>query len=144
MPARVIALHRKLPEGGVEAVDFLEAVGGRGFVGDRTFGKRTRQALLISTESLDELGFAPGELREQVAVDLPGLQAVTPGTRVRAGEVEFQIEQDCAPCTHMAAVLGEDPENFKRRASFKRGMLALVLTDGVVRVGDEVSVVGEG
>jgi MOSC domain-containing protein YiiM len=134
----VVALHLKPATGVLEPVDCLEAVGGKGFVGDRCFGKRTRQVLLVSTRWLDEFGYEPGTLREQITVDLPNLQELPAGTRLFAGPVEIEIEEDCTPCTKMAQRLGEDPENFKAKTSLKRGMLAKVITDGRIKVGDEV------
>jgi MOSC domain-containing protein YiiM len=138
----VVALHLKPAEGSLEAVDCLEAVGGKGFLGDRCFGKRHRQALLVSTRWLDEFGYQPGTLREQITVDLPELQDLAPGTRLQVGDVEIEIEQDCTPCAKMAARLGEQPENFKAKTSLKRGMLAKVRTDGRIKVGDEVRLLG--
>ena len=135
-------MHLKPAQGVLEVVDCLEAVAGKGFVGDRCFGKRTRQVLLVSTRWLDEFGYEPGTLREQITVDMPDLQELAIGSRLKIGEVELQIEQDCTPCTNMARRLGEDPENFKAKTSLKRGMLAMVKTNGRIKVGDEVRLLG--
>ena len=139
---KVVALHLKPGPDALEPAGCLEAVGGKGFLGDRTFGRRTRQALLVSTRWLNEFGYEPGTLREQITVDMPDLQDLPIGARLQAGDVELEIEEDCTPCTKLAERLGEDPANFKRRLSLKRGMLAKVLTDGRIRVGDEVRVLG--
>ncbi|HMS53997.1 MAG TPA: MOSC domain-containing protein [Fimbriimonadaceae bacterium] len=116
----------------------LVAIPNEGFEGDRCRGSKQRQVLLINTESLDELGFQPGQLREQVTVEFPGLQALPIGSVVRVGDASFVITADCEPCTKMANNLGEDPEHFKARADRKRGMLANVLDGGTIRIGDEV------
>lgn len=138
---RVIALHLKPPAGGVEPVQSLEAVAGVGFNGDKCAGRRTRQVLLLSKETLDEFGYTPGLLREQVTVDLPGLQGLPVGAKVQAGEAVFEIEQDCAPCGNMARMLGEEEQAFKARLAGKRGMLAGVHRGGVLKVGDAVAVI---
>jgi MOSC domain-containing protein YiiM len=135
---KVVALHRKPRPGALEPVSELAAVGGKGFVGDRCFGQARRQALFVALDQLEAFGYRPGDLREQVTVDFPGLQDLAPGTRLSAGEVEFEIEGDCAPCHGMAKHLGEDPQGFVSKISRRRGMLAKVLSDGVLRVGDEV------
>jgi MOSC domain-containing protein YiiM len=137
---RVVALHVKPPEGGVRAVEELQAETGVGFADDKCAGRRLRQALLLSTETLHDFGYEPGQLREQVTLELPGLQNLTPGVQVRAGNVVFRIEQDCAPCGNMARNLGEEPAEFQARLAGRRGMLCTVAEGGSVRVGDEVTV----
>lgn len=139
---RVVALHLKPESGGIAPVDALNAVAGKGFVGDKCFGRRHRQVLFISSTHLEELGFDPGQLREQVTVTLPTLQSLPVGTIVAVGDVEFEIEQDCEPCSRMAQMMGEEPEAFIARSSFKRGMLMKVRTSGTIRIGDEVKILG--
>ncbi len=135
---KVVALHRKPGPGALEPVSELQALGGRGFVGDRCFGQARRQALLVAVDQLTHFGYEPGDLREQITVDFPGLQDLPAGTRLAVGAIELEIEGDCAPCHGMAKRLGEDPEAFVAKVARKRGMLARVLNDGVLRVGDEV------
>jgi len=126
----------------IEPVDSLTAIGGKGFSRDYSFGKRRRQASMISTFDLDSHGYAPGMLRENVTLDVPGLQALPVGTRFMVGEVEFEIEQDCAPCGGMARRLGEEPKAFMEKTRFRRGMLCRVVSSGTLRVGDRVQVRG--
>jgi MOSC domain-containing protein YiiM len=135
---RVVALHRKPRHGALEEVEALEGVAGEGFVGDRCAGSQRRQVLLVSTESLEQLGLSPGQLREQVTVDLAGLQAMPPGTCLAIGSAVVELTEDCAPCGKMAGYLGESEEDFIRRSTGKRGMLGRVLRSGHIRVGDEV------
>lgn len=124
------------------AVDSLCAVAGKGFEGDRCFGQHSRQALFISTTNLGEFGYEPGDLREQITVDIEGLQGLAPGTRVQVGTCVFAIEGDCAPCDGMAKRLNEVPAEFKAKTSGKRGMLANVVEGGTLKIGDEVRVLG--
>jgi MOSC domain-containing protein YiiM len=137
---RVVALHLKPESGGVQPVEELVALDGVGFEGDKCAGRRLRQALLLGTETLSEFGYEAGQLREQVTVDLPGLQKLPMGAMVQAGNVVFRIEQDCAPCGGMARNLGEDPEMFQTNLAGKRGMLATIAKGGSIHVGDEVTV----
>lgn len=123
-------------------VESLDTVGGKGFVGDNSFGKRRRQASFCAIQELDDLGYAPGILRENVTVDLEGLQNLPVGARIVVGDVEFAIESDCAPCGGMARKLGEPVGDFVRRTSGRRGMLLKVLSTGTIRVGDPVYLPG--
>ena len=134
----VVHLQLKPVKGSVQPVDELQAEGGRGFVGDYSFGKRRRQASFCAVQELDDLGYAPGVLRENVTVDLPGLQELPKGTRLFAGEVEFEIESDMAPCGGMARRLGEPVGDFVRKSTRRRGMLLKVVSSGTIRVGDPV------
>lgn len=143
MDWKVVALHKADAVQGLKPVDHLEVEAGEGFVGDRHYGRRQRQSLFVSTESLSQLGLKPGDLIEQVTVEMPGLQQMKPGARFEVGSVLFEIEQECEPCSGMAKRLGEDPEEFKARAAFKRGMFAKALSNGTIRVGDSVSRFGE-
>lgn len=140
---RVIALHRKPRPGQLERVDALVAKAGKGLEGDRCFGQARRQVLFVSLAEIVDLGYQPGDLREQITVDLAGLQTLAEGTKLAAGDAMFEIEGDCAPCNGMAKRLGEDPEAFKERTRGRRGMLARVVSDGTLRVGDEVRVLDD-
>lgn len=137
---RIVALHLKPESGGVLPVETLTAIDGIGFEGDKCAGRKTRQALFISTDTLNEFGYGPGVLREQMTVEFPGLQSLAEGVRVQAGEAVFRIEGDCAPCGNMARNLGEDPTSFQEKMAGKRGMLATVERGGQVKTGDEVRV----
>lgn len=137
---KVVALHLKPAPGELEPVDRLVAVAGEGFVGDGNYGRRKRQVLFVATDEIAAFGYAPGTLREQITVELAGLQSLPLGTIVQAGEASFEITMDCDPCTKMALRLGEDPVAFKAKTDRHRGMLAIVRDGGEIRVGDEVRV----
>ena len=128
--------------------DRVVAIPGAGLEGDvhGTDGRGSpRQVLLIDTTTLDSLGLRPGDLREQVTLDLPRLQALPPGTRLRIGEATFELTGPCAPCGHIGELLGaEDVEAFRESLSGRRGVLARVVEaegEGRIRVGDPVDVV---
>ncbi|MBV6458523.1 MAG: hypothetical protein HONBIEJF_01653 [Fimbriimonadaceae bacterium] len=135
---RVVALHRKV-DGGVEPAEELSAVASRGFIGDKCYGRPTRQVLFVAVDHLEALGYRPGDLREQVTVDLPGLQTLSEGAVLSIGDTRFEIVGDCAPCSKMAGYMGEEPQSFIAKTTRKRGMLAKVLNDGTIRVGDTVT-----
>jgi MOSC domain-containing protein YiiM len=110
-----------------------------------------RQVHLVHAELLDELrggGFdvAPGDLGENVTtrgVDLLGLPT---GTRLRLGDAAVvEVTGLRNPCVQldrfgrglMAAVLDRDEEG---RLVRKAGVMAVVLADGEVAVGDPIAV----
>ncbi|MGH2723857.1 MAG: MOSC domain-containing protein [Actinomycetota bacterium] len=99
-----------------------------------------RQVLLMDAGDLRDLGLHPGDLREQVTVDLPGLMTLAAGTRLRLGAAVVEIHGPCEPCTHIGADLGVgDAEGLRERLRGRRGMLARVVEASDIRVGDPVS-----
>jgi MOSC domain-containing protein YiiM len=116
-----------------------------GIDGDRHAGRAEgkRQVLLTEAGDLRDLELKPGDLREQVTVELPGLMALPEGTRLRLGTAVLELTGECAPCTHIGEHLGaEDPEQLRQQLEGRRGVLARVAEPGSVRVGDPVGKAG--
>ena len=136
--------HRQPPV----PVEETLALVGHGFDGDK-HGKRrantARQVLLVDRRSLEALGFAPGALREQLTVDLPGLDALPRGTRLRVGEAVLEISGPCAPCEAIGIINGVDPNTLREALEGKRGVAArVVAVAGAGRIcrGDKIVVEG--
>jgi MOSC domain-containing protein YiiM len=128
----------------LEPVEMVDATT-IGLDGDRHAGREEgkRQVLLTDAGDLRTLGLRPGDLREQVTVELPGLMSLTPGTRLRIGEAVLELTGRCEPCTHIGEHVGvEDREAFRERLVGRRGMLARVSEPGPIRVGDLVERAG--
>jgi MOSC domain-containing protein YiiM len=121
---------------------------GRGLEGDRycdgrgTFSNRYAVGIdltLIEAEVLDRLALpsgslAPEEARRNVVtrgIDLNGLV----GRRFAIGAVECLGQRLCEPCAHLQRLT--EPDTL-RALVHRGGLRADVLTDGVVRVGDEI------
>lgn len=138
--SKVVALHIKPSEGGVVSQETLQAVSGKGILGDKCFGRPQRQVLLVSTKHLKEFSYEPGTLREQITTNMPDLQDLTPGTKLQVGAVVIEVTQDCAPCSKMASYLNEDPAAFKKRLAGKRGILGRIVEGGELRLGDTIQV----
>jgi MOSC domain-containing protein YiiM len=112
-----------------------------GIDGDRHAGRAEgkRQILLTDAGDLRDLELNPGDLREQVTVELPGLMALPEGTRLRLGSAVVELTGECRPCTHIGEHLGaEDPEGLRQQLEGRRGVLARVAEPGSVRVGDSI------
>ena len=124
------------------------AVPGQGLEGDlhgKTKEDGKRQVLLMDTQSLEALGLRPGDLRDQITLDLPGLQQLPPGTRLQVGQAELELTGPCEPCTHIGMLVGkEDREAFRRSLVGRRGMLARVVAvtgEGRIREGDPAELI---
>ena len=137
-----LQLHR---EDGVRPRTVSAVVGrvGGGIEGDSHVAKETRAVLVVDRSTLDDLGLAFGDLREQVTTDgVPGVTTLAPGTRLRVGGLTLQVNGACKPCTHIGEMLGApDPEAFRRSLEGRRGAACTVVqVAGLARVGDTVEV----
>ena len=144
MSAKVISLqlHRQNGSRPVNVNALVGRIGG-GFEGDSHVGKTTRAVLVIDRSTLDDLGLAPGDLREQITIE--GVRDVTnlaPGTRLRVGGITLRVNGEAKPCTHIGEMLEvEDPELFRQTLEGRRGAACTVVeVAGLVRIGDVVEV----
>jgi MOSC domain-containing protein YiiM len=135
----VEAIHLGAPDVAVLcAVDSVRVVAGKGLEGDRHFhehGAAPGQALtLVEAEIVESVGLQPGETRRQLTVRGVRLNDLV-GKRFRVGEIECLGVELCEPCSHLESMTR--PGIIKDLAH-RAGINADVLTDGVVRVGDEI------
>lgn len=93
-----------------------------------------RQVLFASSEHLESVGVEPGRIRENFTVSGVDVQAWPVGQRVRAGGAVFEITMVCDPCERMEAIR----PGLRAELEGKRGMLARVIEEGDVALGDAV------
>jgi len=103
-----------------------------------------RQVLITDRVTLDALGLRPGDLRDQITVELEALESLPAGARLRIGEATVELSGPCEPCTHIGALNGvPDPAAFQQSLRGRRGQLARVVAvdgEGRIRLGDPVAV----
>jgi MOSC domain-containing protein YiiM len=133
------AIHIGPEEGGpLQPVESVRAVAGKGLEGDRNFydgGAKPGQALtLVEAEIVEDVGLGFGETRRQVTVRGVALNDLV-GKTFKVGEVECYGVELCEPCTHLESMTR--PGIIKDLAH-RAGINADILTDGVIRVGDEI------
>jgi MOSC domain-containing protein YiiM len=136
----VEAIHLGAPrERALRTVDSVRAASGKGLEGDRHFhpeGAPPGQALtLVEGEVVDDVGLPPGGTRRQLTVRGVRLNDLV-GKRFRVGDVECYGVELCEPCTHLQSLTR--PGIIKELAH-RAGINADILTDGVIRVGDQVT-----
>src|SRR3954454_925442 len=151
---RIVRLQRRPREGrsrGIpkRAVDEL-VITAEGVEGDfnrwrteKAAGDPDQAVLLLSEEILAELNaegwpVRPGDLGENLFLAGLPADALTPGARVRAGEVELEVSKRCDPCVVLYGLpyIGQERgPAFVRTLRERRGWFALVVRGGVLRVG---------
>jgi MOSC domain-containing protein YiiM len=134
----------------LRAVSEVTARAGVGLEGDRyahaagTFSSwpNDHQFTLIEAEAIEAvareygLQLAPGESRRNVTTRGIALNPLV-GKRFRVGEVLCEGTRLCEPCAHLEVVTGKG--GLARMMAGRCGLRALLLTDGVIRVGDPIT-----
>jgi MOSC domain-containing protein YiiM len=144
MSGRVISLHLRSEKHGAPT-SVAEVVGrvGGGLEGDMHADRTSRAVLVIDRATLDALRLAPGDLREEIAIEgLPDVTNLPVDSELRIGGVTLRVNGPCEPCTHIGELLGvPDPEVFRQSLLGQRGALCTVsAVSGPIRVGDSVEV----
>lgn len=149
MPAKVHSINRS--SGGVPKLPVAGAwVDRKGVEGhcqtDRKHHGGPERALCVyALEVIEALAteghpIFPGSTGENLTIAGLDWQAVQPGDRLEAGEVELEITSFTSPCS---TISGSFSDGCQKRISQKlfpgwSRVYARVLTDGMVAVGDEV------
>ena len=137
-PARTVSM---------EAVDAVEAVAGKGLVGDRYIGASGKRGItLIQAEHLPVVAALAG--RERVAAATLRRNLVVAGIplvalkdrRFRIGDVLLEGTGPCDPCSRMEDALGPGGYNAMRGHG---GICARIVAGGVIRPGDRVEALAQ-
>ena len=135
----VEAIHIGAEEGGeLHAVESVHAVAGKGLEGDRYFfadGAGPGEGItLVEAEVVEGAGLGEGGTRRQITVRGVRLNDLV-GRRFRVGEVECVGVELCEPCSHLESLTRP---GLIKQLLHRAGLRADVLTDGTIRVGDEL------
>jgi MOSC domain-containing protein YiiM len=139
---------RKARKAEPQPVDIVEAVSGKGLLGDHTSARKEpsakRQVTLIMAEHLataaSVLGIEaidPKLTRRNIVVRGINLQSLK-GKRFMVGDAELQLTDECHPCSRMEENLGAGGYNAMRGHG---GWCAIVVSGGEIRLGDAVKVI---
>ena len=135
------AIHIGPEEGGaLSAVDSVRAFAGKGLEGDRNFyadGAKPGQALtLVEAENVEDVGLGVGETRRQLTVRGVPLNDLV-GKTFRVGDVECYGVELCEPCEHLQSMTRP---GIIKDLLHRAGLNADILTDGVISLGDQISI----
>ena len=119
-----------------DPVQEATAISGVGLEGDRHAEKgNPRQVLLMDKETLDMLALTTGVIKENITLEGIDLSTVKPGNVFFIGDdVTLEATGLCEPCGRMDMLRPGLQEALQER----RGVLAMVLNGGKLRVGDSV------
>lgn len=95
-----------------------------------------RQVLIASAPYLEQLGLEPGELQENIVLG-GAVELLGSGRVLQLGQsAQVRLTFLCEPCAYLEQV----QPGLVKRSKGKRGMLGMVIRDGVVHQGDPVTV----
>ena len=121
-----------------DPVQEATAISGLGLEGDRSATQgNMRQVLFMDKETLDEFGLAPGQVKENVTVTGLDLSQSKEGQVFFIGDdVTMEIVGECEACGKMNRL----QPGLMDKIDGRRGMLAMVINGGQIKVGDTVRI----
>lgn len=137
---RILQLFRKsITDNAQQPLEQLILIKGFGIEGDsHAQAGSPRQVLLVSQPVLDRFSLKPGDLWENILVD-GEIEALNSGQVLEIGSARLRLTFDCEPCS----LLDQVRSGLAKQLYRQRGMLAMVLASGVIRVGDDVVVTAD-
>ena len=96
-----------------------------------------RQVLITSRGVTRDCGIRPGDLRENIEVDLDHLYELPSGTVIRVGTALIRLTFHCEPCKKILHLVALD------EIVHRRGYLGCFLNSGTIAHGDPVTVTDE-
>ena len=111
----------------------LEA--GQGIPGDHSYGRSSRQILLVDLAVITSFELQPGWLRENITTTGIDLNSLHSGDILEIGGSQLEIVGECTPCSR----LDEIRPGLQREISGERGVLARVVQDGTIHVDDLIT-----
>ncbi len=135
----IVALHIARVKGTPsDPVTEATAISAEGLEGDRSCSpSNTRQVLYMDQETLDHYELKPGQIKENITTSGLDLSLFQNGQVVFIGDaVTMELVGDCEPCGKMDAIRS----GLRQELDGRRGVLAMVINGGSIKVGDSVRI----
>lgn len=135
----IVNLHiARVKETPSDPVREATAISGRGLEGDRSCkAGNPRQVLVMDQETLGKLRLKPGQIKENITTTGIDLSQAQAGQVFFIGDqVTMEIVGPCEPCGKMDAIR----PGLRQRLDGRRGMLAMVINGGPIKVGDPIRI----
>jgi MOSC domain-containing protein YiiM len=142
MQARIVAVCTSVNKGERKKnVGCGRMLVGLGIEGDAHAGFRHRQVSLLALESIEKmralgLTVGPGDFAENLTTENIDLVSLPIGTRLKIGETVLEVSQIGKECHNRCAIYYQAGDCVMP----KEGIFAIVVTGGMVNVGDAIEV----
>ena len=122
----------KVPLSAVDRLDLIAAFGIEGNINSDRLSPR--QILVVDRQYLQQFAIPPGELRENIVLDLADYSQFKPGAKLCfASGAEIRLTFYCEPCKRIAHLVDSI-----EILSQKRGILGVAINSGAIALNDEV------
>ncbi len=135
MPGSVAKVFAKYEKHiGVEEASSIRLKAHQGIVGSiHTGPSNPRHVLMVSLDTLNYFGLAPGDLKENIVISGFDVDSLKSGDLVKIGDfVEIRVTFDCEPCSYVESL----QQGLLKRIEGRRGVLGHVLKGGTVKLED--------
>jgi len=121
-----------------DPVQEATALSGKGLDGDRSCSAdNVRQVLFMDKETLDRMDLQPGQIKENITTNGIDMSQAKAGQVFFVGDaVTMEVVGECEPCGKMDAIR----PGLREIINGQRGMLAIVINGGPIKVGDTVRI----
>jgi len=126
--------ERKRKMSAIAKLDLLEGYGIKGDVSSNY--SSPRQVLVVNKADIDQYSIAPGELRENIVLELTDTADLKPGAKLTfSNGAAIRLTFYCEPCNRIKHLV-DSPKNLEK----KRGILGVIIQSGAVVVNDQVKI----
>lgn len=98
-----------------------------------------RQVLILPNSTLKEFNLQAGQLKENILINDEGLDihSLPSGTVIQIGSAKIRLTFHCEPCSKIKGFVST------RKVTHKRGYLGQIINEGVIKRGDEITILPE-
>ncbi len=134
---KIIELFYSTKDGRVNTTEL--ALDEKGVIEDKYYDKDIQRSVLIASLASYQLAADSGidapysSLGENILIDYKPYH-LTPGVRLKVGELILEISQNCTLCKSLAKVDARLPKLLKD----DRGVFAKVISSGIIHKGDNI------
>ena len=134
-------------ENSMESVAQVDAIAGKGLIGDRYFKENNEnksQITLIEIENINyynitsETSIDPINFRRNIITSGIKLNDLV-GKELFVGNVKIKVHRLCDPCKYLQDKLNDN--NLVKKLVNKGGLRCQVITDGIISVNDEINII---
>ena len=134
---KILELFYSTSSGRVETTELT--LDTKGVVEDKYYNRDIQRSVLITSQESYQLAAEHGidaqysALGENILIDYNPYH-LKPGARLKIGDLELEISQNCTLCKSLAKVDARLPKLLKN----DRGIFAKVISGGTIRKGDNI------
>ena len=126
--------ERQKPMSAIAKLDLLEGYGIKGDVSGNY--SSPRQVLVVDKANINQYSIVPGELRENIVLELADTVDLKPGAKLTfSNGAAIRLTFYCEPCNRIKHLV-DSPKNLVK----KRGILGVIVQSGAIAINNQVKI----